>query len=122
MRYTRIRHPFQGRPRPLHNTVFTSAVLGTTSARNSISTRPLGDPPMVISKKTTGFDIAVPCYLEWYVATFVVEMFDGCNEDDDDQRQSCCSLRFFIVVTTQSTRDLPVVRRLLATESTRDLQ
>mmetsp|Transcript_21393 Transcript_21393/g.31562 ORF Transcript_21393/g.31562 Transcript_21393/m.31562 type:complete len:115 (+) Transcript_21393:879-1223(+) len=32
-----------------------SAVRGTTSARNSISMRPLGDPPMVMSKNTTGF-------------------------------------------------------------------
>ena len=33
----------------------TSAVFGTTSARNSISMRPLGEPPIVISKNTTGF-------------------------------------------------------------------
>lgn len=34
-----------------------SAVLGTTSARNSISMRPLGEPPMEMSKKTTGFSL-----------------------------------------------------------------
>ena len=35
----------------------TSAVRGTMSARSSISIRPFGDPPNVISKKTTGFSI-----------------------------------------------------------------
>lgn len=37
----------------------TSAVLGTTSALNSTSIRPLGDPPMVISRKTTGLSLMV---------------------------------------------------------------
>jgi hypothetical protein len=32
----------------------TSAVFGTTSDRSSISMRPLGAPPMEMSKKTTG--------------------------------------------------------------------
>ena len=34
-----------------------SAVIGTTSARSVISMRPAGWPPMVMSKKTTGFDM-----------------------------------------------------------------
>lgn len=40
---------------PVHKQRKFSAVFGTTSARNSISMRPLRDPPMEMSKKTTGF-------------------------------------------------------------------
>lgn len=43
-----------------------SAVSGTTSARNSISMRPLGEPPMVMSKKTTGFsEVGIACARGW---------------------------------------------------------
>lgn len=47
-------------PKPfsiVHRARKFSAVLGTTSARSSISTRPAGAPPMAMSKKTFGFDI-----------------------------------------------------------------
>lgn len=42
-----------------------SAVLGTISARSSISILPFGDPPIVTSKNTTGFSIisSVSCFL-----------------------------------------------------------
>jgi len=43
---------------PVHKHLKFSAVSGTTSARNSISIRPLADPPMVMSKNTTGLLLA----------------------------------------------------------------
>ena len=42
---------------PVQRHLKFSAVRGTTSARSSISMRPLGEPPMVMSKKTTGFSL-----------------------------------------------------------------
>jgi len=42
-----------------HSCFLTSTVFGTISARSSISTRPLGEPPMEISKKTTGLLLMV---------------------------------------------------------------
>jgi len=33
------------------------ALLGTVSAKSSMTTRPAGSPPMVISKKTRGLDM-----------------------------------------------------------------
>ena len=39
---------------PVHKHLKFSAVFGTMSARNSISIRPLDEPPIVMSKKTTG--------------------------------------------------------------------
>jgi hypothetical protein len=54
------------RDHPIRNVetkhTLTSAVLGTTSARNSISMRPLGEPPMEMSKKTTGFSVLMMVY------------------------------------------------------------
>ena len=44
---------------PVHKHRKFSAVFGTTSARNSISIRPLEEPPMVMSKKTTGLSTAI---------------------------------------------------------------
>lgn len=41
---------------PVHNARKFSAVLGTTSARNSISILPRGLPPIEISKNTTGLE------------------------------------------------------------------
>ena len=42
---------------PVHKARKFSAVFGTTSARNSMMTRPAGVPPIVISKKTFGLDL-----------------------------------------------------------------
>jgi hypothetical protein len=39
---------------PVHKHLKFSAVFGTTSARSSISMRPLDEPPIDMSKKTTG--------------------------------------------------------------------
>lgn len=44
---------------PVHKHRKFSAVLGTTSALNSISIRPFGLPPIVISKNTTGFSLLI---------------------------------------------------------------
>ena len=44
---------------PVHRALKFSAVLGTTSARNSITTRPAGLPLMVISKYTLGLDLCI---------------------------------------------------------------
>lgn len=42
----------------MHKHLKFSDVNGTTSALNSISIRPLADPPMVMSKNTTGLLLA----------------------------------------------------------------
>lgn len=39
---------------PVHNARKFSAVLGTTSFRNSITIRPAGEPPIETSKNTRG--------------------------------------------------------------------
>ena len=57
-----------------------SAVLGTTSARSSISILPFGDPPIVISKNTTGFStmLSVDCFLSSKVTM--------CTKKDTEQK------------------------------------
>lgn len=53
----------------------TSAVLGTTSAKSSISILPLGEPPIVMSKKTTGL-----LSLLAMMRNNVMETSDGGNQ------------------------------------------
>ena len=58
---------------PVHRALKFSAVLGTTSARNSITTRPAGLPLMVISKYTLGLDL--------YIVDWIWEMSDGATRE-----------------------------------------
>lgn len=62
---------------PVHKHRKFSAVFGTTSARNSISIRPLEEPPMVMSKKTTGLSTAI-ILLSFVVLFVVVSLKVGC--------------------------------------------
>ena len=54
---------------PVHNARKFSAVLGTTSERSSISMRPFGEPPMVMSKNTTGLSLMVDSTVMFVSAT-----------------------------------------------------
>jgi hypothetical protein len=58
--------------------------MGTTSALSSISMRPLGEPPMEMSKKTTGFSVAMVVD-RWMDVYSVFEFCDGEEQQKDPE-------------------------------------
>ena len=70
--------------------MYNIPVLGTTSARNSISIRPFGEPPIFMSKNTTGFSELMVLIAKFLAVTLEVRsrsilkyklLIQECNDD-----------------------------------------